>query len=86
MNKDINFSQIAEIWLKKMETKVTYSWYNSLKNQVKHCNIYIGSKTIVEIKPYDIDIIINNLAKQNPNTHKPASKKFLQSLVNFQGS
>ena len=81
MNKEMNFSQIAEIWLKKMETKVAYSWYNSLKSQIEHGNRYIGSKTIIEIKPYDIDIIINDLAKHNPNTHKPASKKYLQSLV-----
>lgn len=82
MDKYILFCQLSEIWLDKMEAKVTYNWFNSLKNQIKHCNKYIGDKKIFEIKPYDIDIIINSLAKFNSNTHKPASKKYLQSLVN----
>lgn len=81
MDKDMHFSELAALWLKIMEPKVTYTWYNNLKNYVKQSNKYIGDKTITEIKPYDIDIIIENLAKRNPNTNKPASKKYLKSLV-----
>lgn len=82
MEKNIYFSRLAAIWLNKMKKKVTYTWYINLNNYVKHCNEYIGNKKIVDIKPYDIDIIIENLANRNPNTNKPASKKFLQQLVN----
>ena len=81
MNKDMYFSQLAAIWLEIMEPKVTYTWHNNLKNYVKQSNVYIGNKKISEIKPYNIDIIIENLAKKNPNTSKPASKKYLKSLI-----
>lgn len=82
MDKNILFNQLSDIWLYERKPTLTYNWFNSLKNQIKHSQKYIGNKKVIDIKPFDIDTIIFSLAEYNPNTNKPASKKYLQSLVN----
>lgn len=81
MDRKILFCELSEIWLKKAKTGVCYIYQRNLESYVSHLNRYIGEKKVADIKPYDIDIIIEELAACNPNTKKPASKKFLKSVV-----
>lgn len=81
MNKDIKFCELSENWLNIAQIGCCYTHQKALESAVKHLNKYLALKKASEIKPYDIDSIIQSLAIQNPNTHKPASKKFLTTLV-----
>lgn len=81
MNNNTLFCQISEIWLNKTIIGVCYTHKCNLESYVKHLNNYIGNKKVSDIKPYDIDLIIHELALCNPNTHKPSSKKFLNNIV-----
>lgn len=49
---------------------------------VNHLNSVWGSRPIGSITTLDVDNVIVNLSKENPNTRKPASKSFLTKLVN----
>lgn len=81
MDKEMKFCGLSMIWLKKAKTGVCYTYQRNLDSYVHHLNNFLSDKKIRDIKPYDIDIIIHKLAINNPNTNKPASKKFLNNLI-----
>ena len=81
MNKNILFCQLSKIWLDKTTIGVCYTHKRNLESHVNHLNKFIGDKRVYDIKPYDIDITIRNLAQCNPNTNKPASKKLLSNII-----
>lgn len=72
-----------EVWSKdwlSMRKGIGESQINGLKCYLKHLNNNIGNKRINEIMNRDIQRIINNLADENPNTHKPSSKETLKKI------
>ncbi len=81
MDHNITFQELSVLWLKKSICGVCYTYRKNLESYVNHLNNYLSEKKIKDIKPYDIDIIISELSNCNPNTKKPASKKFLKNIV-----
>lgn len=81
MKKNIKFYELSNFWLEKALIGVCYTYQQNLYSYIRHLNTYLGNKTVTAIKPYDIDIIINELATCNPNTSKPSSKKLLKNIV-----
>lgn len=77
----MKFYELSKKWLDKVSIGVCYAYTKNLESYVSHLNRYIGRKNIGDVKPYDIDKIIYDLALKNPNTNKPSSKKFLVNLV-----
>lgn len=81
MQKSVKFNQFSEIWLQRATLGVTYTHRKNLESYVTHLNSFIGDKELAEIKPFDMDVIICKLYECNPNTNKPASKKFLSNII-----
>lgn len=82
MNKSIKFNVLSEIWLQQATLGVTYTYRSNLESYVKHLNNAFGNQPVANIKPYDIDNLIQQLYICNPNTNKPSSKKLLGNIVN----
>ena len=81
LNKEIKFKELSNEWLKNATLGVTYTYQVNLCSYVNHLNRAFGEKLVYEIKPNDIDKIIRELYNCNPNTHRPASKKFLKNII-----
>lgn len=76
------FTLWADRWLAMKKTEVgdkQYLCYNSSAGYLKD---RLGYMLIVKVKPYDIQQIMVDLAKQNPHTKKPSSRKVLLDLKN----
>lgn len=78
LEKD-SFKKWRERWLKYKKPEISVSHYNSLVSTCKHLSLF-DSKKIVDITPWDIKELLAELAKENPNTGKPASKKLLTDI------
>lgn len=74
-----NFKKWKERWLKYKKSEVSVSHYNVLVSTSKHTES-LDLKKIVDIVPWDIKDLLSDLAKKNPNTGKPASKKLLTDV------
>lgn len=81
LNKKIKFKDLSNEWLENATLGVTYTYCVNLRSYVNHLNNAFGDKQVSEIMPQDIDKIIRDLYNCNPNTHRPASKKFLKNIV-----
>ena len=83
----MEFYQLAELWFYNKEREgLCYTYQQEIKNSIKHINKFIGELAIDKIKPVDIDNILLSLAKYNPNTHRPMSKKGLKGILNIANS
>lgn len=83
----MEFYQLAELWFYNKEREgLCYTYQQEIKNSIKHINKFIGELAIDKIKPVDIDNILLSLAKYNPNTHRPMSKKGLKDILNTANS
>lgn len=75
-----SFYQWAEFWMASKVLDIG----NSQKLQYQRCvnryNEAFGKVAISEIKTYDIQLIINDMAVHNTNTGKPSSKKLLSMM------
>lgn len=75
-----SFYQWAEFWMVSKVLDIG----NSQKLQYQRCvdryNEAFGSAAISDIKTYDIQLIINDMAVRNTNTGKPSSKKLLSMM------
>lgn len=75
-----SFSQWADYWMSSKILDIG----NSQKLQYERCiaryNNAFGSESISEIKTYDIQLVINEMAVFNENTGKPSSKKLLSMM------
>lgn len=78
LEKD-NFKKWRERWLKYKKPEISVSHYNCLLSTCKHLSS-LDNKKIVDITPWDIKELLAELAKENPNTGKPASKKILTDI------
>ena len=74
------FSELASKWLNTKNGNVSPQWFMSLNSYVKTYNSYFGDKKIKDITESDIEEVINDQFKINPNTGKPASKKHLKEM------
>lgn len=71
------FSELAAKWLQTRKNKVSYSQFKNLRCYINHLNRYIGSAAVEDIKPIDIDSLLDSLTDCNPNTGRPASRQTL---------
>ncbi|MGX8709036.1 MAG: tyrosine-type recombinase/integrase [bacterium] len=71
------FSELAAKWLQTRKNKVSYSQFKNLRCYINHLNRYIGSAAVEDIKPTDIDSLLDSLTDCNPNTGRPASRQTL---------
>lgn len=79
----MTFEELTVLWLKTRKNKVSWSQYKNLRCYINHLNRYIGCMNVAEIKPMDIDNLLDSLTDENPNTHRPASR---QTLVNVRST
>lgn len=82
LSDNITFSELSEIWLYDVNITLTWNWQKQQERFVGNLCRFLGDKRIKDIKPLDIDKVIVELSRRNPNTGKPMSKKTLQGLVN----
>ena len=76
------FKYWGEYWLEKKKNKVCYSQYRNLQCYLHHLYDFIGDIPIRDIKPDNIDTLLDALTEKNPNTQKPASWQYLIDLRN----
>lgn len=82
LNDDITFAELSEIWLYDVNTYLSWNWQKQQERFVNHLCRFIGNKKVKDVKSLDIDKIIVELSRKNPNTNKPMAKKTLQGLIN----
>jgi integrase len=71
------FGQWADILLKIKASNVSPGQYKNYKGTVKYLKTLIGKMQIKNIRPQTIQNIIDNLAEENPTTHRPTAKRTL---------
>lgn len=77
------FGKWSDRLLQIKKNSVCSNQYNALKGAHDHLNRYLESRPIKSIITDDIQVIIEDLAQNNPNTNKPASKRTLHMILNF---
>ena len=82
LSEDITFSELSEVWLYDANVYLSWNWQKQQERFVSHLCRFIGDKKVKDIKPLDVDKIIVEMSRRNPNTGKPTAKKTLQGLVN----
>ena len=77
------FSAWAEEWFKtQIDGQGNSSGYvQSVRASVNHLLRYFADTPIKDIQKKQITDMVAELAKENPNTHKPSSKKTLNNLI-----
>lgn len=82
---DISNSNTFELWaehylvLKRAET--TETQYNTIKSRLDIWVESIGSNNIQNIRPVDLQAVLNRIAANNPYKNKPSSKKTVVSYM-----
>lgn len=80
LNSNSSFGDWSSKWKKQKFVGLSKGYITSLDSLVTHLNQYIGDMSVSDIKPADVSEVIGELAYNNPNTEKPASKQFLRTL------
>lgn len=75
-----SFEQWASFWLTSKVIDIGNSQKLQYERCIKRYNDVLGHRKISEIKPYDLQLIINDMAIYNENTNKPSSKKLLSMM------
>lgn len=74
-----SFTLWANHWLSIKEVEVSADQYNLLKARVNVFIDFIGGEKINEIQSFELQQILNSIAKQNPTTGKPSAKNTMRS-------
>lgn len=74
------FTQWADRWFSIKKSDIGNSQTNAYKSYLKHLKSAIGNLQLKDINVYDIQQLITDLYKGNPNTGKPTSKKVLTEI------
>ena len=78
----LSFAYWANWWYTIKKLTVGRSQAKNLYYQLKLILRYIGDYEINGIKPMQIDFMFASLVRENPNTHKPTSRKYLLDIRN----
>lgn len=73
------FGDWAKSWLMYKKGTISDGQYNNYATLVKHFDALSNAK-LNKLQVYDFQGIVNNLAKRNPTTGKPTSKKTLRDI------
>ena len=82
LNENSTFSEWGERWKKRVLIDATYTYTHDINSQLNHIYRYVGGISISQINLMELDEMMIDLAIENPNTHKPMSKKTLKSIRN----
>lgn len=74
------FADWAERWLALKELEVSRVKHTVYRNGVKHLNRYVGDAPLSRLLAADIQHVITDLAKFNPNTGRPMSTETLKTV------
>lgn len=75
LSQNDSFESCARRWLLEKEIEVSEDQYNILLPRVKIWCEALEGLTIKQIKPYMLQEILNDIAKNNPYTNKPSAKR-----------
>ncbi len=75
------FETWAKRWLATKERKLSLARYKKYKHCIEKQLESLRLAPISKICAYDVQDIINDLARENPNTGKPSSEKTLKDIV-----
>ena len=75
-----SFEQWASFWLTSKLIEVGNSQKLQYERCIKRYTDVFGNKKISDVKAYDIQLVINDMALFNENTGKPSSKKLLSMM------
>lgn len=75
-----SFEQWASFWLTSKLIEIGNSQKLQYERCIKRYNDAFGNRKISEIKTYDLQVVINDMALFNENTGKPSSKKLLSMM------
>ena len=75
-----SFEQWASFWLSAKSIEISDSHKMQYERCIKRYNNAFGNRKISDIKTYDIQMVINEMAVFNENTNKPSSKKLLMMM------
>lgn len=76
-----SFTLWANHWLSIKEVEVSADQYNLLKARVNVFVDFICGEKINEIQSFELQQILNSIAKQNPTTGKPSAKNTMRSYL-----
>ena len=72
----------ANRWVKHKSVGMSFLYNRALKSQVEHLINAVGDIPVKDIMPMQLNDLMDDLATMNPNTNRPASKKFLKAVCN----
>lgn len=75
------FETWAKRWLATKERKLSLARYQKYKNCIEKQLEPLRLAPISKVCAYDVQDIINDIAKENPNTGKPSSEKTLKDIL-----
>ena len=76
------FEWWARKWLKHKCIGMSFVYGRTLNSQVSHLINALGDIPVNEIRTMQLNDLMEDLATMNPNTHRPASKKYLKEVCN----
>lgn len=77
------FPNRTDRFLAVKESSVSYAWYLCIQARMEYLKSYFGDQSPEKIKLYDAQILINELARRNPTTGQPSSKKTLEEYASL---
>lgn len=79
---EMTFRDWVKMFLRSEERRLTHSEYTCKRSRIDAFISYIGDMPIRKIKPYHIEMCLNDLAVKNPRTGKPSSDKTVKEYRN----
>lgn len=76
-----SFTLWANHWLSIKEVEVSADQYSLLKSRVNVFVDFIGGEKINEIQSFELQQILNSIAKKNPTTGNPSAKNTMRSYL-----
>lgn len=74
-DENASFGLWADRWFKYKCIGLSRDYSIAIQSQVGYLTDYLGDIAVTEIKPYDVDYVIGEIATCNPYTKKPTAKK-----------
>ncbi len=82
LDENSSFDLWAKRWVKYKCIGLSRDYKIAIQSQVTYLTYYLGDMAITDIRPYDVDYVIGEIADCNPYTKKPSSKKTLRDIRN----
>lgn len=82
LDENSSFELWANRWVKHKSIGMSFVYNRTIKSQVEHLIKAVGDIPVKDIMPMQLNDLIDDLATMNPNTNRPASKKYLKEICN----